>query len=643
MAGRYTGELFVRVAGDVEAAPAHLSAARALMGEVLEQASFNSLGTHKLERKLADGTLLVAEKIGDLNRVAIRPGGGGARRPLRTLGDFVFSARQRFAADGALRNPPVILRLGDDHEWAAHFYSSDAPGFAEATAAIKGTYIDVFALYRKKTYELGNHSKTWTDADGNTCAYSAPVSPLEFAHRHPSSVYGKDASALGRQVSGVDYTAGGAVGRVVASARTDEYLFVMIAVLGALPQEDRPDVPSAMFDTWAPAKFDSVSRVFQLTRVPLSRRTDELTGVRYLAPRYDAAQVLWAGSLVRAYGLWEFNDDCTELVTYQLPANSTLRYAPGPLGDFDPQTTSSLTNTGVRIALLIGDGSATLQLTQDNTGIYEANGRVLRLQNSGPRTWDFVCGDQVFPAIRLSNVTGSTVWVCRKLLYADLRNRWWVFEETRTDLSLGKYESWFVVVDPDGSEYVEPGDSWNRSISTYSIEIVERFLDDAEAAGATGLAMAYLSVVGTFFAADLDPGDTEPGAQASAVYPTLLAPRPELCSVQGISYGGLGLSFSTERWSYTEGYGFEGDGGLPYHYDSARSLMLSAGCSNAEALAYFATTTTGEQFPRFRYLTGGAVPDVYGGNIAMAGSSYPVGIYLLGKPLNDQPREREIS
>ena len=87
MAGRYAGELFTRVVGDERAAQALMPAARLVMGKAVEAAAANNLGSYVLRQPLQDGSVIVAEKIGDLHRVTIttptrqdkpqvEPGGG---------------------------------------------------------------------------------------------------------------------------------------------------------------------------------------------------------------------------------------------------------------------------------------------------------------------------------------------------------------------------------------------------------------------------------------------------------------------------------------------------------------------------------------------------------------------------------------
>ncbi len=68
---RYTDWTAVHVVGDREAAAVHLPQARKLLGFVVEEAARNGLGVANLRRELDDGTVLLAEKFGELPRVTI--------------------------------------------------------------------------------------------------------------------------------------------------------------------------------------------------------------------------------------------------------------------------------------------------------------------------------------------------------------------------------------------------------------------------------------------------------------------------------------------------------------------------------------------------------------------------------------------
>lgn len=68
---RYSGWTPIVVVGDREVAAQHVPEARKLLGFVLEEAKRNGLGIANLRRELQDGTVLLAEKIGELPRVTI--------------------------------------------------------------------------------------------------------------------------------------------------------------------------------------------------------------------------------------------------------------------------------------------------------------------------------------------------------------------------------------------------------------------------------------------------------------------------------------------------------------------------------------------------------------------------------------------
>jgi len=68
---RYSGWTPIVVVGDREVSAQHLPEARKLLGFVVDEAKRNGLGIASLRRELPDGTVLLAEKIGDLPRVTI--------------------------------------------------------------------------------------------------------------------------------------------------------------------------------------------------------------------------------------------------------------------------------------------------------------------------------------------------------------------------------------------------------------------------------------------------------------------------------------------------------------------------------------------------------------------------------------------
>ena len=70
---RYTDWSHTRVLGDREAAAQYVPEARKLLGFVMDEAKRNNLGVHQITRELEDGTVIIAEKHGDIPRMTIIP------------------------------------------------------------------------------------------------------------------------------------------------------------------------------------------------------------------------------------------------------------------------------------------------------------------------------------------------------------------------------------------------------------------------------------------------------------------------------------------------------------------------------------------------------------------------------------------
>ncbi len=142
---RYVGELHVRIVGDNAAGQRALPAARLLMGQVLADAQNNQLGRHSMRKQLGDGTLVLAEKIGDINRVTITPPGGAPPTvPQRPPDDFVVWARTAEISAGIDPEfPQQILRRDKSGLWTTFFYSSETAGHDDYPGD-KGTYGGLF-------------------------------------------------------------------------------------------------------------------------------------------------------------------------------------------------------------------------------------------------------------------------------------------------------------------------------------------------------------------------------------------------------------------------------------------------------------------------------------------------------------------
>lgn len=130
MTARYVDWTHIRVNGDRHAAAPYVPDGRKLLGEVMEEAARNGLGVHVLHRRLEDGTVLVAEKHGDIPRITITPAPARAVQRRRTLEAFHLT----WASTAPARTPILFIEPrgeeGDDdfRDWQSAFFNAEAYG-----------------------------------------------------------------------------------------------------------------------------------------------------------------------------------------------------------------------------------------------------------------------------------------------------------------------------------------------------------------------------------------------------------------------------------------------------------------------------------------------------------------------------------
>lgn len=627
MAGRYSGELSVRIAGNRDAAPAYLPAARLLMGEVLEQAEVNNLGTHLLRRQLDDGTVLVAEKIGDLNRVTIAaPGQAGRLRPVRVFDDLVVTAGgDEWDSAGKVKYPPVLMSHDDETRWRSYFASANAPGFNSAA----GTYSDAFTLANENANSLRVGNCAHVNSDGVAVSWWGSAFCVAEPMRNPNAMYGGVVFCVGKIIFNVDHPdamQSSGYSEVLAAAIDDGNLLVVVASLGALLFAPRPSTPERNFDAWVSPPFSDAAHPTALFRFKLNEKTDPTTFQTYYEVDYGSESLLWAGSLVRGYNRWTFDPGAHEFVSVQLPANAVMLYRGISVGVEGP--VEPLSNEEA-IFRLSASG-----LTTEPAGdvIFESAGQQVALELVGEEA-DFVTPGRRIPALRHEQDATSDVRTYTILVHADMANDRYILCHRQITAAASppgiptSYTEvcWYSAVDsagdtPFGETFQRVGsiafmDDYQLAISAY--------LNDLAASG-SGVSRFCHSACGWVH-----------GVMMAMGFPMSI-PWHEGYSVYGVRAGAASYTDTSRDvygeppvWGYTEYYGAVPNTSPQYDLALKRVYSnLSATSTERYAAAHVSVAGS--------YLTNGNMDQQLNGAFA----DFMIHLCPLGAPLKTQKRER---
>lgn len=453
---RYTDWSHLRVPdGEREAAAPYIPAARKLLGFVMDEARRTGLKSHKIKRTLRDGTVIIAEKIGDIPRMTILPKGGKKPIEIRTLEGFYFTRRI-----AALENhqPAILVEPTDeDSEWTALFYGDDEVGFDLAPEDQRGTYIDVFGTKAKQPWKrLDVAGGMWVDGITKEAVtwFRGYLGYWPMHYRHPITNYAPFVSVYGHLV----YTTPFPEWRVLAAAMRDKWLYVMVCEnLGHLDPPERPATASESGQVWASQPYTDDEYTYSLWRYPLSIETQPDTLIdTYKAGDHDlTGEQLWQGDLELAYGAWSFNADCTSIVTMQLPRRAifsfhTFRDTSPPPGlevwrisedtfpDYPIQEAKR-----IELAISHGVGTPSVSLSQVDAPltIAEEDGVVLTMELTGHETLapphevvttyskiEYICGDFSIVAFEAYVPFGSfEPQLSRSIVYAHLPSKTFLF------------------------------------------------------------------------------------------------------------------------------------------------------------------------------------------------------------------------
>lgn len=371
---RYADWTFVRVVGDRAAAQPILPYARKLLGAVMEDAARNKLGVHSMRRELEDGSVVVAEKIGDLPRITITPAPRPSQEPPKTpASDFVVWARNGTLDEGIDSEFPQQILQKTKAGWKTFFYDSSVTGYADFTLA-KGTYSNSFG---DGIRHAGNID--WVSRKDLRISWYGPSSRYwPDAYVQPRSQYGKFVFMLGAVLLDTDAYATAStdqahgddryvLGAALKKVGTAMWLYTVQSEATAEPS---PTLSTSRSTTQRP--YSQTNMDGGMYRYQLYREVDTFGVTRYKVDNNSRELLFTYNNHAEP---WFFNVSCTAAHCYELPptwyAATTTPYNPT-----NPDAIPILPNgTQIFQSATIGDDTAdldaatTLSVTANNAWV----------------------------------------------------------------------------------------------------------------------------------------------------------------------------------------------------------------------------------------------------------------------------------
>lgn len=314
MSQRWPGWSHLRLAGeDKQAAAAHLPEARQLLG----QAMASGLGVVKLQQELDDGTVVTAEKHGDIPRMTITPPPvpPGPEAPVPGS-DFVVWARDASQTAGIDADHPQQILQHQDDSWRTYFYSASIPAH-DAFAGARGTYIGTFP---DGITHAGNVD--WRGRAGMRVSWYGPstrywVDPYVQVRQQ----YGRQVFMLGQVLLDVPTYDTDSVDTITAryvmgAAIDGTHLYVMQA---ELPEGATTTASQAAGTTLVDPYYPVGAIAHRLCRYTLVPDTEHLGFMRVVA---GSRAVLWSDTLRTGGMPWFFDRDAAQARCYGIPAGT---------------------------------------------------------------------------------------------------------------------------------------------------------------------------------------------------------------------------------------------------------------------------------------------------------------------------------
>lgn len=317
MVERYTDWRHTRIIGaPPEAGTPYLPEARKLLGQVFEAAAFNKLGVHRMKKVLDDGTVIVAEKHGEIPRITIYPMTGQpvAPPPPKKLGLVVWARDMVWQTGIRETKPQQIITPGTT--WATYTFKDDI-----LAGRTDGTYAGTF---RDGIEHAGNID--WIGSDGVRINWYGPSLRYWFdAYRKPSAQYAKWVFLNGVVLLNIaQYASDNAVSipeqYVMGAALVGQHLYVMQAAIADFPATyDAAEYPPEAAHVWISPPYPQGTATLRLARYTVVRNEAAIGNASMFQIAAGSMTTLWTYTGRGLVNPWVFAPDASVCETFAMP------------------------------------------------------------------------------------------------------------------------------------------------------------------------------------------------------------------------------------------------------------------------------------------------------------------------------------
>ncbi|WP_202841955.1 hypothetical protein [Luteimonas saliphila] len=495
MTARYIDWTHIRVNGDRQAAAPYVADGRKLLGEVMEEAARNELGVLAMHRELEDGTIITAEKHGEIPRITITPAPPVPTIPPPVVrDDFVVWARTTALPAGIdADRPQQILRPA----WTTFFNDSGVDGF-EAFPGEKGTYGGMFP----QGLLLAGNIDWVRPSTGERLSWYGPSSRYWYDDwRLPRAQYGVHVFHLGQVLLDVEAYANELdepfVERwVLGAAMTQTHLYVVLADLPENISVDSPPATASQSpDSWSSPSMPAGAISVALRRFLLVHNPATPDPMQYTVPG-NSHEELWAGTITRGVAPWHFSPDVTTAVAHIAPAaleltqrgagviypsESHLRHMLEIEGAEAELLTEVVSLSANAPAVIAEDGEATLAIVRKPYNGFE-NALFYRI------------GEHDYLAMAVTEAPDTLRYDRRQIVWADLRAGTLLLLADSIQAGEWMFDLSFRLCS-NGTEQVAWGDA-TAVVTLGSYDAVRFMLNETATRAVAPLALAHLNAYG---------------------------------------------------------------------------------------------------------------------------------------------------